>query len=116
MTERMIGLDEAVAIAEAPVEIPTAPKETNKATVAFCIETDKDWRPVALPAGADVALLKELSGARNVYELQFDVAAFMRNKYREVTEGPLNEHHVYNLFTADRQKLEQFFDKYELHR
>ena len=106
MAERMIGLESEVAIAELPAIVDTAEK-----TIGFCVSDGRKWHPVALPEGSDIAFLKDAVGAMAVSELLYDVAG---SNYREVTDGPIKENHVYEIFPAD--KVGSFVDEYGVRR
>ena len=113
MTERMIGIDEAVAVAEAPVLPEITPTKTEKATIKFCLDDGKDWHPVEVPEDFTVQDLKRATGSPYVSELQFDTVI---NRHKERESGPISPHHVYEILPCREAKMEAFLDKYGLYR
>lgn len=107
MTERMITADciDAVAIAEAPA------KHEQPETVSVCVSDGSESHPVALPKDAGADYIKKATGAECVQELQYDVAGRV---FREA--GSLKPFHSYEIFPADRKKLESFLAEHGLHR
>ncbi|MBD3304385.1 hypothetical protein GF343_04520 [Candidatus Woesearchaeota archaeon] len=112
MSERMIAADciDAAALAEPLVKPECAENTDTDNTVKFCVSGGREWYPVALPEGADVAFLKRLSGAVEVQEMQYDTV----ERYVRRESGPLRENHVYEIFPIN--KLAGFVAEHGLHR
>ena len=109
MTERMIGLDSAVAVAEAPVA--PAIVETKTATKRFCMEIKGDWCPVQVPASYRIQDLIAAIGAREVSEMQYDTVI---DRYKHLESGPIQAHHVYTPVAYNKDKLSAFLEEHKV--
>lgn len=101
MTERILAIDEAVAV-ETPVL-----HGISKETINVCISDGNIWHPVALPA--NLSYLKEETGAVHVNEMQFDVAGTMYEKAETLRPG-----HVYEIFPLDKKKFDNFLEEHRI--
>ncbi|MBW2994625.1 hypothetical protein KY315_04365 [Candidatus Woesearchaeota archaeon] len=112
MTERMITMLDSVdvAVAEAPVK-PTEKTNIAKTTKTFCVEVQEEWHPVKLPANFRVEDLLNATGAHSVYELQYDTVI---NRYKEMTQGDIQPHHVYTLCGSKKKQLTAFLNACEI--
>lgn len=115
MTERILAVDEAVALAEAPamqIDMPVrAEKKPNaeKTPLKLCVSVQKEWFPVCLPNGADVEYLRRVTGSKSISELQFDRAG----QVYEPAEK-LQENHVYELFCPEKTRFNYFLNEFRI--
>ena len=111
MAEKLIGLDSAVGLAEAPAVI--APKKTERATTDFCLDVDGKWIAMRVPAGFTVEDMMEATDARYISELQYDTVI---NRYKQLKKGPIKPGHVYTPGVPDKQRLDFFVGNYRKFR
>ena len=115
MTERMITMLDSVdvAVAEASVAQPTKTTDIAKTTKSICVEVKDEWHPVELLADFKVEDLLSATGACSVYKMQFDTVT---DRYTEMKQGDIQDHHVYTLCAPNKEKLNTFLSACEIRK